>query len=358
LRIIAFCRTRICLNVLILCGITFVAALSGCHRSPAPDVMATVNGKDILRSDLDKYYNANISDNAQKPSPEQADIVRLNILRQMIDDEILWQRAAKLNLAASDEDVNAKLTEMKAPFTQEEFDKQLKARNLTLDDLRRDLRRSLTKTKLLNKEIESKINITDAEISSYYAAHKAEFNLIEPQYHLAQIAVTTRPGQQTGNLQSNKASSDVDARKKIQALHSRILGGEDFASVALNFSENPNTSANGGDMGFIPESQLQSDPEVYNTVSKLKPGEITDVIPAYDGNGPGRRIIGYAIYKLIAREPAGQRELNDPRVQQAIRQGLRESHAQLLKNAYFEVLHDEAKVHNYFADQIIKQAAQ
>ena len=53
----------------------------------------------------------------------------------MIDDEILWQRAAKLNLAASDEDVNAKLTEMKAPFTQEEFDKQLKLRNITLDDL-------------------------------------------------------------------------------------------------------------------------------------------------------------------------------------------------------------------------------
>ena len=71
----------------------------------------------------------------QKPSAEQADIVRLNILRQMIDDEILWQRAAKLNLAASDEDVNAKLTEMKAPYTQEEFDKQLKARNITLDDL-------------------------------------------------------------------------------------------------------------------------------------------------------------------------------------------------------------------------------
>jgi peptidyl-prolyl cis-trans isomerase SurA len=103
---------------------------------------------------------------------------------------------------------------------------------------------------------------------------------------------------------------------------------------------------------------LHGDPEVYGAISKLKPGEITDVIPAYDGSGSGRRVVGYAIYKLISREPAGQRELNDPRVQQAIRQGLRENHAQLLKNAYFEMLHDEAKVHNYFADQIIKQAAQ
>jgi peptidyl-prolyl cis-trans isomerase SurA len=110
-------------------------------------------------------------------------------------------------------------------------------------------------------------------------------------------------------------------------------------------------------MGFIPESQLRSDVDVYSAVGKLKPGEITDVLPIYGGPGPNRRPLGYAIYKLIAREPAGQRELNDPRVQQVIRQGLRDSHAQLLQNAYFETLHNEAKVHNYFAEQILKQGA-
>ena len=331
--------------------------MSACLRSPSPDVMATVNGKDILRADVEKIYKANLGDNPQKPSAEQADIVRLNILRQMIEDEILWQRATKLNLAASDEDVNAKLTEMKAPWTQEEFDKQLKARNITLDDLKRDLRRSLTKTKLLNKEIESKINITDAEISGYYAAHKAEFNLIEPRYGLAQIGVTSSPSAQGGNLQNNKASGDADARKKIQALHSRLEAGEDFSAVAMNFSETTSAS-NGGDMGFVTESQLHNDSEVYNAVSKLKPGQITDVLPIYDSPGPGRHAVGYAIYKLIAREPAGQRELNAPRVQQTIRQGLREGHAQLLRSAYFEVLHNEAKVHNYFAEEILKQGAQ
>jgi peptidyl-prolyl cis-trans isomerase SurA len=318
--------------------------------------MATVNGKDILRADLEKYYKNSLGDNPQEPSAEQANIVRLNILRQMIEDEILQQRAAKLNLAASDEDVNAKLTEMKTPYTQEEFDKQLKARSLTVDDLKRDLRRQLTKTKLLNKEIESKINITDAEISGYYAAHKAEFNLIEPRYGLAQIGVTNSPSTQGGNLQNSKASGDADARKKIQTLHSRLEAGEDFSAVAINSSETASAS-NGGDMGFVTESQLRNDAEVYSAVSKLKPGQITDVLPIYDSPGPGRHTAGYAIYKLIAREPAGQRELNDPRVQQTIRQGLREGHAQLLRSAYFEMLHDEAKVHNYFAEEILKQGA-
>jgi len=353
-------RTPSRLVLIILCGGALLAAVSACHRQSSPDVVATVNGKDIQRSELEKYYTAaSLSNGAQKPSPEQADIARLNILKQMIEDEILWQRATKLNLAASDEDVNAKLTEMKAPYTQEEFDKQLQARNITLDDLRRDLRRNLTKTKLLNKEIESKINITDSQISAYYAAHKSEFNLIEPQYHLAQIAVTGAPGQQAGNLQNNKASSDADAKKKIQELHRRLENGEDFSALAMNYSENPDTSTSGGDMGFVLESQLRgSDLDLFNAINKLKQGEITEIIPVYGSAGPNHRVMGYAIYKLIAKEPAGQRELNDPRVQQVIRQGLRENHAQLLQNAYFEVLHNESKIHNFFAEQVLKQGAQ
>jgi peptidyl-prolyl cis-trans isomerase SurA len=330
------------------------AAMSGCKSSPAPDVVATVNGKPILRADLEKYYQANLGDNPQQPPPEQANIVRLNLLKQMIDDEILQQRAAKLNLAASDEDVNAKLTEVKAPYTQEEFDNQLKQRNMTLDDLKRDLRRSLTTTKLLNKEIESKINITDAEIGNYYAAHKADFNLIEPRYGLAQIAVTTTPSPQTSNLQNNKASGDAEAKKKIQTLYNRLESGEDFGALAMQFSEN-STASNGGDMGFVYESQLRTDPDAYNAISKLKPGQFTEILPMTDPSS--HRVVGYAIYKLISREPAGQRELNDPRVQQLIRQGLRESQAQLLKNAYYEMLHDDAKVHNYLADQIYKDGA-
>ena len=317
--------------------------------------MATVNGKEIMRSDLERIYKANLADSPQMPTPEQADIVRLNILRQMIDDEIMWQRAAKLNLVASDEDVNAKLTEYKAPYTQEEFERQLKLRNTTLDDFKRDLRRQLTKEKLLNKEIESKINITDAEIANYYNSHKADFNFIEPRYNIARIAVTNAPSAQTTNLQNNKASSDADAKKKIQALHAKLENGEDFGSLAMNFSEDKDTASNGGDMGFVLESQLKSDPPVYDAIAKLKPGQFTDVLPIVDPTT--HRTIGYAIYKLISREPAGQRELSDPRVQQTIRQGLREGHAQLLRSAYFEVLRDDAKVRNYLAEQILKQGA-
>jgi len=341
-----------------LCTLTAALVLiAGCHRTPGADVVATVNGKDISRAELERNYKAEIANNPQQqPSPEQSNILRLSLLHNMIEDEILQQRAAKLNLTASDEDVNAKLTELKAPFTQEEFDAKLKDRGQTVEDLKRDIRRALTKTKLLNKEILSKINITDAEISDYYNSHKADFNLIEPNVRLAQIIVTGAPRETNGSL---GRPNEAEARKEIQSIQARLQSGEDFGSLAAQFSVNSNLAPNGGDMGFVGETELKnSEPDVYNAIEKLRPGQITDIIPVYDSGVPGHKVIGYSIYRLISREAAGQRGLNDPSVQQTIRDGLRNSKAQLLQNAYLEMLHDDAKVRNYFAEQILKEGAQ
>jgi peptidyl-prolyl cis-trans isomerase SurA len=343
---------------LMLLSAMLLAAATGCNHKPAPDVVATVNGKDILRSDLDRQYQIwkmSQGQSPQEPSPEQADLAKLVVLRQMIDEEILQQRAASQNVTASDEDVNAALTQKKLPYTQEEFDKQLKQYNETLDDFKRDLRHGLTENKLLNKEIDSKINITDAEITNFYAAHKSDFNLIEPRYNIARIAVTGMPGPQTANVQNNKASSDADAKSKIQALHQKLQNGEDFSVVAMNFSEDKDTGSNGGDMGFVYESQLRGTTDVYNAMSKLAPGQFTDVMPIVDP--VSHKTVGYAIYKLISKEAAGQRTLTDVRVQAAIRQRLREGHGQLLRNAYSEALRNDAKVHNYFADQILREGS-
>jgi peptidyl-prolyl cis-trans isomerase SurA len=244
---------------------------------------------------------------------------------------------------------------MKAPYTEDQFAEQLKANHTTLDDLKHDLRRSLTTNKLLNKEVNSKVTVSDADVTNYYNQHKAEFDLIEPRSHLAVIRVTSVPSPQPGNLQGSKASTDAEAKKKIQALKNRLDSGEDFGAIATNFSEDPNTSSSGGDMGFVPESQLKSDPTVGAAILKLQPGHITDIFPLIDAQS--KKPVGYSIYKLIEREPAGQREITDPVVQQHIRQLLHDGRSQLVQNAYFEMLRDQAKVENFFADEILKNDA-
>ena len=105
-------------------------------------------------------------------------------------------------------------------------------------------------------------------------------------------------------------------------------------------------------MGFIPESQMKQNPMIYDAVAKLRPGQITDILPIYQG--PSKKPFGYVICKLIAVEPAGQHPLSDPRVQQMIRQQLRDSRTRLLQSAYYEVLRDQARVVNYYAEDLLK----
>lgn len=335
-----------------------VVAITGCNHGHKADVLATVNGKPITKSQVDMLYEKAVGDQPQKPSKVQTEIVRLNILGQMIDQEILMQRAEKMHLVASDQDVNSQLNEIKAPFTDQQFQEKLKQNHLTLAALKHEIRQKLTTQKLFNKEINSKIDISDSEIADYYKSHISDFNVTQPEYHLAQILVTNIPGnpKQVGNLQNSKAMNETEARKKIQMLYSRLQNGDDFGTLATNFSENPNNSSSGGDMGLIPETTLKTDPEVYNAIKGLTPGEMTGILPVYE-TPQHKKQIGYEIFKLLDKESAGQQPLSDPRVQQAIRQHLQKGRAQLLQDAYMEMLRDQAHVQNFYADQIFKDGA-
>ena len=165
--------------------------------------------------------------------------------------------------------------------------------------------------------------------------------------------MTTQPNPQARNV-ANKAQNDAEAKKKIQAIENRLDSGEDFGTVAMNLSEQPETAQNGGDLGFVPESSLKGDKQAFDAISKLKPGQYTGVLVVADPNS--HQIFGYRVVRLISKEAAGQRELQDPRIQQAIREQLRDRKEQLLKAAYYEVIRDEAKVENFFAESILKRA--
>ena len=165
--------------------------------------------------------------------------------------------------------------------------------------------------------------------------------------------MTVAPNPQVHNLKNDKAQNEADARKKIQMLVNHLDSGDDFGTLAMNYSEDTETSGNGGDLGFTPESSLKNtDPVTRDAVIKLKPGQYTPVITVV--NPMTKQLVGFRIVKLITKESAGQRELSDPRVQEAIRSQLRDRREQLLKAAYYEVLRDQAKVENYYAQKVLE----
>ena len=329
--------------------------LLGCNRQDSSDVMAKINGYKLLRSELDKAYSMQTAGAPQKLSPLEDQALRLNLLRQLIDIRLQLQKAEKLGIVATDDEVESKLNQAKAPYTKEEFEKQLKNSGLTEDDFRQQIRRNLTIDKMLNKEINSKISITDAEIQSFYTQNKAQFNLVEPQYDIAHIFVTNEGGAQPSQI-PDKAQDDAQARKKIQIAYNRLESGEDFATVAGRYSEDADTRNNGGELGLVPESQLKNtDAATREAILKMKPGQYSGIIAVV--NSQTGKPAGYRIVKLNTKRVAGQRELNDPEVQQYIRGQLRNQREQILRAAYDEVLHDNADIKNYYAEQVVKNSA-
>lgn len=320
--------------------------LIACKHAVSDTTAATVNGRVITYAELDKQYQSQFMSSTERPSDDQMLIQKLEILRTLIDNSIMQQRAEKLGLMATDNDVEAKFTELRAPFTEEEFQKQLAARKMSAEDLKSQLRQNLSREKLFNKEITSHISISDKDVTDFYNSNKSSFNYPEPQVHMAQILVTTTPNPNIRNLKNDKAQNEEQAKRKMEMLVARLKQGEDFAMLAQNFSEDPNSAPNGGDLGFVPESALeQANPELRKAVMAMSPGQITPVIHSAEG---------YRILKVISKEAAGQRELSDPRVQQNIRETLVNRKDQLLRAAYYEVARNESKVANYFAQSIIQ----
>ena len=329
------CRTT-------LATLALLAILAGCKKTPPANVAAAVNGRFITYAELDKQYSIQFP---QSGSPAAADdgvqINKLETLRAMIDQEIMMQRAEKQSLLAPESDIEAEFNKLKSPYTPEEFQKQLTAKKMSAEDLKSDIRKKLSIEKVINKEITSKINITEKDIADFYAANRASFNLAEPTVHLAQILVTPAADAEFRNLKNDKAQNDDQARRKIQNIDQRLRNGEDFSMLAQNYSEDPMSASNGGDLGFVAESALaKASTELRKMISEMKPGQVSN--PLKTGEG-------YRILKLLSKEPAGQREPSDPRVQQTIRETLLNRKDQLLRGAYLEAIRNEAVVENYLA---------
>ena len=324
-------------------------AAFGCKRSdvaPTADVWAIVNGDQIHRAEAEKYYKSRLNPQAPTPSQEEALSLTLNVLDELINNDILIQRARKLGMEATDGEVEDKFTEFKTPYTEDEFQRQLKDRGVTTNDLKDDLRRQITVQKLLNREVVGKISITDQDITDFYNQNRAQFNVAEAQYRIAQILVTPHKDPQLHNRKNDDATTDVEARRKSAALLQQLATGADFTQLAMDYSEDPATASSGGDLGYVPESSLnQSDPALKRTVVSLKVGQVSPIISLKDG---------YHILKLMARESPGQRQISDPQVQQSIRDTLRNRKEQLLRAAYMAEARDGAKVTNYLAQQVIE----
>ena len=333
-------------GLIIFMQLAGLAALTSCQRKSPSDreVVAKVDGEPIFRDQVERVYRSRQGAGSDTNSREEAWSFKLNLLDELINNQILVDHASHAGITVSEAEVDNKVAELQSPYSAEEFQKRLRDQGLEMEDLRKEVRRNVIITKLINKEIISNIKVTDPEIAAYYERNKANFNVPETLYHLAQIQVTPVADAEVRNLKNDDAKTPAAAARKIQALYARLRAGDDFATVAQEYSEDPRTASGGGDMGFIPASALDSTPQLKAVLS-LQVNQFTGIIPSSSG---------YHIFKLLGKEPAATHTLSELRVQNSIRQTLRSEREQLLKAAYIETLRNRAKVENYLAEQIVK----
>ena len=324
---------------------------SSCQSGPkaGPDTAAIVNQTEIKNAEVEKVYQNRLKQGGQTPSPEEASTLRLNILSQMINDEMLMQRAAVDKLVANDDEVNVKFTEFKKDYTEQKFQQFLKDQGVTAEDIKKEIRKSATIEKLYNKEITSKISVSEGEIKDFFARNKANYNLPE-SWHVLHLLVTPFPDSQITNARNDDAKTDEQARQKVIGLLKRILSGEDFSIVARDYSEDSSSAQSGGDLRLLNLQQLDAiDPRFRQAVQSLKVGEtFSSPIPTK---------YGYHLVKLIEKEAGGQHELTDPKVQADTRQAIFNRKETLLKTAYLEAVRNQTIVKNLLAQKILSDAA-
>ena len=340
----------LCVTVSVMAALTF----SGACRSrstaapPAPavsaDAWAVVDGREIRRDDVEKAYQRAGNASANVPA-EDALAAKLNLLDELIVQDILLAKARALKIEVPDSELETAYSDAKKNISDEAFQQELTRRKVTAADMREGLRRELIAQKVLEQEVGSKVTVTDQEVSDFFNANRAQFNVPEEGYHLAQIVVTPVRDPQLSNRTGDDASNPQAAQAKVQMLMERLKAGASFGELAVGYSEDPETAPRGGDLGLVPMSRLkQAPPPLRDAVLQTPAGSVKVV--SMGG--------AHSLILVVSHEPAGQRDLSMPAVKERITTSLRGRREQLLRTAYLTAARTDADVVNYLARHVVE----
>ena len=342
---------RVC-ALLTVVALAFVGA--ACQSQPATpaipavtvtaDTYAVVNGRQITRADVDKAFQRT-RPSSQVLSEEETLATKLSVLDELIVQDLLLAKARDLKLEVPEKDIDEAYEASRRNVAPEAIAEELKRRNLTTADVREGLRRELMTRKVLQREVVDKLQVTDAAVTAFFDAHRAEYNLAENSYRLAQIVVTPVADPQPANRAGDDATTPQEAQKKAAGLMQRLREGAPFDVLARDHSEDPQSAPRGGDLGLVPVSSLKRiAPALREAVMKSAPGAVTAV------NVGGM----HTIVLVIGLETAGQRDLSMPQVRENIVSNLRSRKEQLLRAAYLTALRTDADIVNYFARRLVE----
>lgn len=261
--------------LLMLTAVVLLVFFSFEEKAPFQPYVATVNGEKIYLAELEEKLHQEISlvKGLTPLGEDEFSRIREAVLDSILLEKIMLQRALALNVSVSNEELNQALKELQGPYSAEEFQKIVEQNKKDLPTIRAELRNRLTIDKLVDREVLSRITVSETEVRNFFVANRTKYSTNNAAW-VAQIVV--------------REKTRADRALK------RLKAGEAFAVVARDISIGPE-AAIGGDLGYLDAGSM---PEAFDAVAfSLPVGRVSGIV---------KTNYGYHIIKVIDRYEGGK----------------------------------------------------
>jgi len=288
-----------------------LTAVTAVRAEIIEQILVKVNGEIFTKSDLEQRQVAALrqkgqaidlkSDLSNAQLRTALDEITPQIMVDAVDEMLVVQRGKELGYRLGDDQFKSVLDNIKKENkmeSEEQFQAALKAENMTLADLRRNLERQMIQQRVQQNEVLGKIGVTDDEARRYYEAHMNEFTT-PPSVTLREILVTVSTDAKGLNVATDEA-----AKERAEEIRKRVTsGGESFEKLAAEVSDSP-SKANAGLIGPLSVNDIS--PDLRKLIEGMKQGDVSELV---------RAPRGYQVLKLESITPTQTMSLEQARAQ-------------------------------------------
>ncbi|MGD9587855.1 MAG: peptidylprolyl isomerase [Pyrinomonadaceae bacterium] len=334
--------------------VLFIASCTGDPAGPAAgpgaadpnEVAARVNGKDIKLEEVEKGVKAQAQGEELNFSPLELASARLTVLQQLIQAEVMFQKAEAEQSVPTDEEVTTEMNNRRtgSGLSAEEFERQMKEAGETEQTWRQNVRKELAMKKLQDKITGRVVSPKDKEIEDFYNGNKEQFK----NKRGAQLAAIVIDPSNSG--QGDVTTNEDQARAKATEIYNRTQAGADFATLAREASEDLQTRSQGGDWRYFTEDEMKQTmgPQVTELImTRMQNGQVVPAAIPLEGK--------ILIVKLQRKQEQDEDlTLESPGVRQRVNELLVNARKNLLWQSYSAVAINEAKVENFLARKVVE----
>ncbi|WP_303811406.1 peptidylprolyl isomerase [Sandarakinorhabdus limnophila] len=229
---------------------------------------AIVNGDVITDTDIDQRLGLVLAANGGRVADEEKQRLRLQIIRNLIDEKLQLQEAAENDIRINEAEVTRSFERIAQNFkrTPAQFEIYLKGNSSSSNSLKAQIRAEMAWSRVLRRKVEPMVNVGDDEVQQVIDKLNAAKG--KDEFHVGEIFLSATPETLDAVMQ--------DASRIV----GQVRGGASFVAYARQFSE-ASSAGLGGDLGWVRGEQLNS--AVSTTVAALEPGQVTDAIPVTGG---------------------------------------------------------------------------